>query len=127
MSTQTITRLLLVSLIVSLISPATLAQSPSWSERMAATVMTLWKNSWSNDPARAERWSYEQGVALKGMEDVWLNTGDGKYFNFIQQSIDRFVSDDGTIKTYRIDEYNLDNINEGKLLLTLYRVIEKEK
>jgi unsaturated rhamnogalacturonyl hydrolase len=61
------------------------------------------------------------------MEDVWLNSGDGKYFSFIQQSIDRFVNDDGTIKNYRIDEYNIDNINEGKLLLTLYRVTEKEK
>src|SRR6185503_1269579 len=103
------------------------AQSPSASERMAATAMTQWQNSWSTDPARPERWSYEQGVLLKGIESVWLNTGDGKYFNFIQRSIDRFVNDDGTIKTYRLDEYNIDNINEGKLLLTLYRVTEKEK
>jgi len=94
---------------------------------MAATAMTQWQNSWSTDPARPERWSYEQGVLLKGIESVWLNTGDGKYFNFIQRSIDRFVNDDGTIKTYRLDEYNIDNINEGKLLLTLYRVTEKEK
>src|SRR3954468_2056773 len=101
------------------------AQSPA--ERMAATAMTRWQNSWSTDPARAERWSYEQGVLLKGIENVWLNKADGKYFNFIQRSIDRFVNDDGTIKTYRLDEYNLDNINEGKLLLTLYRITEKEK
>lgn len=102
-------------------------QSRSWSERMAATVMKLWKDSWSNDPARPERWSYEQGVALKGIESVWLNTGDGRYFNFIQQSLDRFVNDDGTIKTFKLEDYNLDNVNEGKLLLTLYRVTEKEK
>src|ERR1043166_8726928 len=91
------------------IAPAN-AQSPSPSERMAATVMKLWKDSWSNDPARTERWSYEQGVALKGMESVWVNTGDGKYFTYIQQSLDRFVNDDGTIKTYKLDEYNLDKI-----------------
>ena len=103
------------------------AQAPSWSERMAATAMTRWQNSWSLDPARPERWSYEQGVLLKGIENVWLNTADGKYFSFIQHSIDRFVNDDGTIKTYNLDEYNLDNINEGKLLLTLYRITEKEK
>src|ERR1044071_5431188 len=122
-----IIRVTLLSLLVAVgIAPVN-AQSPSWSERMAATVMKLWKDSWSNDPSRPERWSYEQGVALKGMESVWVNTGDGKYFNFIQQSIDRFVNDDGTIKTYKLDEYNLDNINEGKLLLTLYRGTEKEK
>ena len=115
--------------VVTMLLPLTLvnAQSSSWSERMATTAMTRWKDSWSNEPGRPERWSYEQGVLLKGIESFWLNTGDGKYFSFIQHSIDRFVNDDGTIKTYRIDEYNLDNINEGKLLLTLYRVTEKEK
>ena len=80
-----------------------------------------------NHPARTEKWSYEQGVVLKGHRRRLANTADGKYFTFIQHSIDRFVNDDGTIKTYKLDEYNIDNINNGKLLLTLYRVTEKEK
>jgi unsaturated rhamnogalacturonyl hydrolase len=120
-------RLILISLMVVIGVNSIEAQSPSASERMAAMAMTRWQNSWASDPARPERWSYEQGVVLKGIENVWVNTGDGKYFNFIQRSIDRFVNDDGTIKTYRLDEYNIDHINQGKLLLTLYRVTEKEK
>src|SRR5213080_2905288 len=118
--------LIILLLVILYLLPAT-AQTPSWSERMAATAMTLWANSLETDPAKTEKWSYEQGVLLKGIEDVWLNTADGKYFTFIQHSIDRFVNDDGTLKTYRLDDYNIDNINEGKLLLTLYRVTEKEK
>jgi unsaturated rhamnogalacturonyl hydrolase len=102
-------------------------QQPSVAERMAATAMTRWQNSWETDPARTERWSYEQGVLLKGIENVWLNTADGRYFRFIQQSIDRFVTDDGNIKTFKLEDYNLDNVNEGKMLLTLYRVTEREK
>jgi unsaturated rhamnogalacturonyl hydrolase len=117
----------LLSLIATVGLSAVRAQSPSPSERMAATAMNRWKNSWETDPARTERWSYEQGVLLKGIENVWLNTADGQYFKFIQQSIDRFVTDDGNIKTFKLDDYNLDNVNEGKLLLTLYRVTEKEK
>src|ERR1051326_9459406 len=122
-----IIRVTLLSLLVAVSIAPVNAQSPSWSERMAATVMKLWKDSWANDPSRPEGWSYEQGVGVKGMESVGVNTGDDKYFTYIQQSLDRFVNDDGTIKTYKLDEYNLDNINEGKLLLTLYRVTEKEK
>ena len=118
---------ILISLIAIISAGATYAQSTSSAEQMAAAAMNRWKNSWETDPARTEKWSYEQGVMLKGIEGLWLNTADGKYFNFIQRSIDRFVNDDGTIKTYRVDDYNLDNINEGKLLLTLYRVTEKEK
>lgn len=120
-------RILLLSVIAISYQVPLKAQSPSWAERMAATAMTKWQDSWATEPGRPERWSYEQGVLLKGIENVWLNTGDGKYFSFIQHSIDRFVNEDGTIKTYRLDEYNIDNINEGKLLLTLYRVTEKEK
>jgi unsaturated rhamnogalacturonyl hydrolase len=37
------------------------------------------------------------------------------------------VKDDGAIKNYKPDEYNIDNINNGKLLLLLYRVTQKEK
>lgn len=117
----------LILLVAIVCGGAVYAQSSSSSERIAATAMKRWANSWETDPARTEKWSYEQGVLLKGVEDVWFNTADGKYFTFIQHSIDRFVNDDGTLKTYRLDDYNLDNINEGKLLLTLYRVTEKEK
>jgi unsaturated rhamnogalacturonyl hydrolase len=103
------------------------AQSASLSERMAETVMTRWRDSWELQPGRTEKWSYDQGVVLKGIEGVWLNTADGKYFRFIQQSMDRFVNDDGTIRTYAIDEYNIDNINNGKILLLLYKVTGQEK
>src|ERR1051326_1626281 len=120
-------RIMLGFFVVWLGLTAVCGQALSVSERMAATAMTRWQNSWETDPAKTEKWSYEQGVLLKGIENVWLNTADGKYFAFIQHSIDRFVNDDGTIKTYKLDDYNLDNINEGKLLLTLFRVTEKEK
>jgi hypothetical protein len=76
-------------------------------ERMAETVMTRWKDSWEIQPGRTEKWSYDQGVVLKGIEALGLNGADGKHFRFIQQSIDRFVNDDGTIRSYEIDEYTL--------------------
>ncbi len=41
--------------------------------------------------------------------------------------MDFFVQEDGTIKGYRPDEYNIDHINNGKLILFLYRVTGKEK
>ncbi len=41
--------------------------------------------------------------------------------------MDFFVQDDGSIKTYKPDEYNIDHINNGKLILLLYRLTQKEK
>ena len=127
MPTKTILRAFLTFLIAIIGGGGVYAQSTSWSERMSATAMARWANSWETDPARTEKWSYEQGVLLKGIEDVWLNTADGKYFSFIQHSIDRFVNDDGTIKTYRLDDYNIDNINPGRNLLFLYKTTGQKK
>jgi len=124
---NTILKTILLSLLLTVaLVPAT-AQSKPLSEAMAATVMTRWKDSWETGSGRPERWSYEQGVVLKGIESVWYNTGDGKYFKYIQNSIDRFVNDDGTIKTYKLDEYNIDNINNGRVLLMLYKVTGQDK
>jgi len=97
------------------------------SERMASTAMTVWKDSMSSDPTRPERWGYERGVLLKGIEAVWLNTGDGRYFSYIQRNTDKFIEDDGTIRTYKQDDYNIDNVLSGRNLLTLYKVTGNEK
>ncbi|MEI9806815.1 MAG: DUF4350 domain-containing protein [Bacteroidota bacterium] len=101
------------------------AQDQPLSQRMAATVMNTWKDSFSL--GNQAKWSYDMGVVLKGFEGIWRNSGDVKYYNYILKQMDFFVKDDGTIKTYRPDEYNIDHINNGKLILFLYRVTQKEK
>jgi unsaturated rhamnogalacturonyl hydrolase len=102
------------------------AQNTNWSEQLATTVMNTWKDSFSLD-GKPVKWSYDQGVILKGFESLWLNTGDAKYYNYIQKCMDYYVKDDGSIKIYKPDEYNIDNVNNGRLLLLLYRVTLKEK
>jgi unsaturated rhamnogalacturonyl hydrolase len=118
---------LLFSFLLLCAAAPTYAQSAPLSELMAATVMDRWKDSWELQAGRSEKWSYDQGVVLKGIEGVWLQTANGKHFRFIQQSIDRFVQDDGTIRTYELGEYNIDHVNNGKILLLLYNVTGQEK
>jgi unsaturated rhamnogalacturonyl hydrolase len=102
------------------------AQKTPLSEQMITTSMKIWNDSFAlgDKPAR---WSYDMGVILKGTERVWLNTGNVKYFNYIQRLMDFYIREDGTIKDYKPDEYNIDHINNGKLILLLYRVLGKEK
>ena len=102
------------------------AMCQTYSERMAATVMTIWKDSLSMD-GKPAKWTYDQGVILKGIEGLWYATGEGKYFDYLQKSIDFFVNDKGEIKTYKQDEFNIDNVLCGRNLLTLYAVTGKEK
>jgi unsaturated rhamnogalacturonyl hydrolase len=102
-------------------------QAVPLSERMASTVMMMWKDSLATDPDKPEKWSYEQGVLLKGIEGVWLDTGDGRYFRYIQHITDRFINEDGTIRTYKLEDYNIDNLLPGRNLLLLYKVTGQEK
>src|SRR5205809_5632317 len=96
------------------------------SERMAATAMNTWKDSFAlnGNPAR---WSYDLGVILKGFEGTWLHTGNAKYYSYIQKMMDVYIKDDGSIRDYKPSEYNIDYINNGKLALLLYKVSGKEK
>ena len=99
----------------------------SYAQEIASTAMNLWKDSFVLEGDKVAKWRYDQGVILKGIEGIWQRTGDGKWFTYIQKSMDFYVKDDGVIKGYKPDEYNIDHINNGKLLLLLYQVTGKDK
>jgi unsaturated rhamnogalacturonyl hydrolase len=120
--------ILSLALLAAAAAPAAYGQAASapLSERMAATVMTVWKDA-VKEPDRPDKWTYEQGVLLTGMQNVWLNTGDGRYFDYIRRVVDRYVADDGAIKTYKPADHNIDNVQPGRILLLLYKVTGQEK
>jgi len=84
-----------------------------WSVRTADSVM-------KRNPTLADRWAYEWGLVAKAIEQVWLKTHDARYYKYVKKNVDEFVDSKGNIKTYRIEEYNLDQINAGKVLFLLY-------
>jgi unsaturated rhamnogalacturonyl hydrolase len=97
-----------------LTSPATpLTESP-WSQRIAASALTRY------DMAQS-RWHYKHGLLFQGVYHLWQKTGNGRYWQSLQAYVDRFVTPNGEIQTYREDEYNIDQINPGKLLFPLFR------
>ncbi|CAM3778715.1 glycoside hydrolase family 105 protein [Mucilaginibacter galii] len=97
------------------------AQAQPYSQRMAQTAMKVWP-----DTMKAH-WTYEQGVVWRGIEDVWLQTADRKYFQYIKNRVDVHLNDDGTIKGYKIEDHNIDNILCGRTVLSLYQVLGTEK
>lgn len=67
-----------------------------------------------------DKWRYEDGLMLNGIFAVYLRTGNPLYLKYIQDNLDLFVSESGTIKGYSQSEFQLDNINNGKILLDAY-------
>jgi unsaturated rhamnogalacturonyl hydrolase len=101
--------------------------SQSASEKMADTAMDrLWVDS-PNGKGVPPRWVYDYGVILNGMKTLWYATGNKRYFDFIKKGVDTFVNDDGSIKTYEVDDYNLDQVRMGSAVLMMYRVTGEAK
>ena len=96
---------------------------------MAATAMTKWKDSLvvgSSKDGRS-RWHYQESVVLRGMEEIYKATGDKKYFDYIKRHVDYYVNKDGSIRTYNQDEYSIDNIPMGRVVMFLYKATGEQK
>ena len=83
-----------------------------WSARTCDSVM-------SDGPTLTDKWAYDAGLVLQGCLQVWSATNDSRYLSFVKQSVDHLIDADGNIKGYKLDDYNLDNINMGKVLFSL--------
>jgi len=89
------------------------------SRQMADSFIGWYPDSLGPEQNRVARWGYEQGVALKAIERVWERTGERKYLDYLVRIMDYCIGDDGSIKNFKMADYNLDNINAGRTLLTL--------
>jgi unsaturated rhamnogalacturonyl hydrolase len=94
--------------------PWSVATTQPWSVRMADSVM-------KRGAPMSARWHYENGVMLKAIEQVWQKTGDDKYWAYIKEISDQFIDPAGNVRTYTVVEYNLDQVNPGKILFPLYK------
>jgi unsaturated rhamnogalacturonyl hydrolase len=104
-----------------------LAQTKAISERLADTAMNrIWVDQ-RVQPGIPTGWTYEQGVVLKAIEQMWYATGDPKYFRHIQKGMDYWIDENGKHKDYHLEEYNIDHITPGTAMMTLYRVTGNEK
>src|SRR3972149_6544915 len=95
-------------------------QSLPFSQRMAESIMQM-------RPNRYGSWNYETGTVLKGFEELWRQTGEVKYYNYIKSTVDFVVNSSGTISGYNMSEYNIDQVKEGCSLLFLYKETQEEK
>ena len=86
--------------------------------------------AWNIEKIRAGKentWNYIDGCMIKALIELYEITGEQRYLTFADDYIDFFVQDDGTIKHYNPEEYNLDNVNAGKTLYKLYDLVGKPK
>jgi unsaturated rhamnogalacturonyl hydrolase len=122
-----ILRLVAIFFVLGVMGRGAVAQSDEYplSQRAANAAMARWTDG-RFDPADA-RWSYELGTLLDGMDAVWLDSVDPRYYNYIKRSVDQLVNADGSIPSLHADEHQLDDILLGRQLLLLYGVTQEKR
>jgi unsaturated rhamnogalacturonyl hydrolase len=85
---------------------------------------------WNIEKARAGKksgWDYIDGCMIMALLEIYDTTKEQKYLTFADYYEDYRIHEDGTIDDYDIDAWNLDELNGGKNLFTLYALTNKEK
>ena len=72
-------------------------------------------------------WNYIDGCMITALMEISAIKNDKRYFDFAERFIDYYVREDGSILGYDKEKYNLDDINEGRVLFELYEKTGKEK
>ena len=95
--------------------------------RMADSEMKRNPESWMVDFSKDLKWNYCHGLELEAIYDVYRKSGDKKYYNYALSYADTVINSDGTIKSYKLEEYNIDRLNSGKMLFPIYAQTKDEK
>lgn len=105
---------------------ATTSGEPNY-VRMANSEMKRNPESWMVDFSKDIKWNYTHGLEMQAMIQVSEKTGDEKYYAYAENYADTMVNEDGTIKTYILERYNIDHVNPGKILFPIYKKTQNPK
>ncbi|MBZ4043973.1 glycoside hydrolase family 88/105 protein [Flavobacterium hibisci] len=98
-----------------------------WSDKMALTLMKRHPESWQIDDSKAPKWDYVHGLVLYSFQELYKKNPNPAYASYVQGYLDALIENDGTIKTYEIEKYNIDMIVAGRLLFNAYDKTKEEK
>lgn len=73
----------------------------------------------SRRPEAGFRWRYEDGLVLLGIAEAGRRKARTDLVDFVRRAVEGLVAPDGAIEGYRREDYNLDQVNPGKLLFAL--------
>ena len=90
------------------------------SQRMARSVMGFYR-------PEEVRWHYEHGLVLQSIFLLGQRTGRDDFCDYVKSMYDTKITPTGEILTYRENEFNLDQVNPGKVLFQLYEKYGDEK
>ncbi len=90
-----------------------------WGVNVAETIM-------KRHPGGYGPWDYVTGTVLRGFEELWRTTSDDRYLLYIKKTVDQVLRDGDAIAGYDLRKYSLDDVQEGRMLLFLFKQTGQE-
>jgi unsaturated rhamnogalacturonyl hydrolase len=98
-----------------------------WSVRLANSETARRGDGPDWKPEGRAKWDYSVGVFTLGLLKLDAQLHDTHYQQYAEKAIGSFISPDGSIQTYKADEYQLDALNSGKTVLALWKITGEER
>lgn len=84
---------------------------------------------WNREQSEEEQysWSYVNALFMNALLRLHQKTGNQEYLAFADAFMDAYVTETGEIRSYEMEDFNIDHICGGTVLLDLYDLTKKEK
>jgi rhamnogalacturonyl hydrolase YesR len=93
-----------------------------WSVAMADSEIARLgdKRAWRE--GRNVKWDYTAGLFTLSLLKLNQFVPDAQFVEFSKDTIGSFITQDGGIQGYKMEDYNIDNIAPGKTVIALYEL-----
>ena len=99
----------------------------NYSQWLTLSEMKRVPQSYMLDFAKKPRWSYVMGIELEAMLDTYLKYGGDDIRKYCQLYTDTMINTKGEIRTYKLEDYNLDQIRTGHFVARMYEKYPEAK
>lgn len=99
----------------------------NYSQWLTYSEMKRVPQSFLLDFAKKPRWSYVMGIELEAMLDTYLRYGGEDIRKYCQLYTDTMINSKGEIRTYKLEDYNLDQIRTGHFVARMYQLYPEAK
>lgn len=91
-----------------------------WSKRMADSEMARQQGKLTYTLGGKARWDYTAGLFTLSLVKLSDQVADPRYIDFVNTAVGSFIDSAGRIAGYKLEDFNVDNLNPGKTALALY-------
>jgi unsaturated rhamnogalacturonyl hydrolase len=98
-----------------------------WSQRMANSEMARRGDSLNWKPDGKAKWDYTTGLFTFALLKLNERVDDPHYLKFAGDTIGSFITPEGEINGYKLQDASLDNIASGRTVLALWQITHDER